>query len=57
MKFFVAFIVCIYIYGFYMFSLEKFIILMYDLYVRVCLGLRGNWILLSFDEIDFDFIT
>jgi hypothetical protein len=30
---------------------------MYDLYVKVCLGFKGNWILLSFDEIEFDFVT
>ena len=29
----------------------------YDLYVRVCLWFEGNWFYLSFDKIEFDFVT
>jgi hypothetical protein len=27
------------------------------LYVRVCIKFKRNWFYLSFDEIEFDFIT
>ena len=38
------------------FFLEKFVILIYDLYAKVCLGFEKNWILLLYDEIEFDFV-
>jgi hypothetical protein len=41
---------------FYNLFLENFIVLKYYMYVSICLGFGGNWICLSFNEIEFDFV-
>jgi hypothetical protein len=36
---------------------NNFVVLMYDLYFKVCLGLWKNRFNLSLDEIECDFVT
>ena len=42
---------------FYIFFLYNFVVLMFDLYFKVCLRFGGNEFYFSLDEIEFDFVT
>jgi hypothetical protein len=50
------FVVCMYISVFYFYN-DNFILLMYDLYFRVCLRFVGDGCNLSIDEIEYVFLT
>jgi len=54
---FVEFVVCMYIYVFYMFYNDNFVVLMNNLYFIVCLRFGRNGFNLSLDEIECNFVT
>ena len=54
----IVYAVCLCIYIFYSFFLDKFVISnVWFAYVRGLFEILKNYICLSFDEIEFDFIT